>query len=344
MGWIAGLGAVAGGLISANSSANAAKGMQYRPWNSNMAGVGGVQMRNNMISYTPDMRMQNATNPLMYGALNQYQQGQQNSLGQDFLRNIYGQAQGESVGQLGSLQDSAASITPYQGQNFMSNLNGGMLGSFDPNQAGSNYTNMLRQQALPQEQQATASAMTGLFNKGRLGTTGGMNAMGELQNQQQQSDLGRQIAGQQYGLQSQLQSQQGYDQARMNQQGMMMNNFNTNQQGMMNQFGMDQGMFQRNLDLYTNSSTATQDRFQRALQLFGGENALNQQNLNDFTGLLGAQQSQQQTLMDQARIAASVGSAQTSANSNAAQIRNQGNQDLIAGFLGAANAYAGSKK
>jgi len=123
-----------------------------------------------------------------------------------------------------------------------------------------------------------------------------------------------------------------------------MNNMLTNQQGQMNQFGLDQGLFQRNLDLYTNSQTATQDRFNRALQLFGGENALNQQNLANFQGLLGSQQSQQQGLMDLARIGASVGQAQTTANANAAMMRNQGNQDLIAGFMSAANAYANRNK
>jgi hypothetical protein len=267
-------------------------------------------------------------------------------LGQDFLRSIYGVADSETGGNLTALQQAASNSTPYQNQDFGSNqaLNAGMLSNFNPNQAAANYTDLLRQQAMPGEQQATQSALSGLFASGRLGTTGGAQQMGQLQQAQQQADIQRQIAGQQYGLQSQIQAQQGYDQARANQQGLMMNNMLTNQQGQMNQFGLDQGLFQRNLDLYTNSQTATQDRFNRALQLFGGENALNQQNLANFQGLLGSQQSQQQGLMDLARIGASVGQAQTTANANAAMMRNQGNQDLIAGFMSAANAYANRNK
>jgi hypothetical protein len=87
--------------------------------------------------------------------------------------------------------------------------------------------------------------------------------------------------------------------------------------------------------LYTASNSATQDRFARAMQLFGGENALNQQFLGNFQGLLGSQQSQQQQIMDLSRIGASVGQSQTTANANAAAMRNQGNQDMIAGFMSA---------
>lgn len=425
MGWIAGIGALAGGVLSYAGSRSAANGSKYRPWNSNMPGVGSVEMRNGMISYRPDMQMQNATNPLMYGALDQFAQGQQNALGQDFLRSEYnasntgsaGALQGllnasqmpqsqffgdpntfqQQAGMAGALgnQSMLQSLGGYGGQNFMSagqqmlqgyqpqdfsQLRGNMLSNFDPNQAAASYTNLLRQQAMPAEQQATASALTGLFGSGRLGTTGGANQMSALASSQQQADLGRQVAGQQYGLQQQLMAQQGLDSALNAEQGRQLNAFNANQMGMSNQYGMAQGLaqtgaglfgsalnnaglgmglsqsadafgfdrlmglnqtgFDRANQLYTASNTATQDRFARAMQLFGGENALNQQNLSNFTGLLGAQQSQQQTLMDQARIAASVGQAQTAANANAAMIRNQGNQDMIAGFLGAANAYA----
>lgn len=268
----------------------------------------------------------------------------------------------------------------YQNQDFLGGVNGGMLGNFNPNDASSNYTNLLRQQAQPMEQQAASSALTSLFGSGRLGTTGGQNAYGQLINQQNQADIGRQVAGQQFGLQQQLQAQQGYDAARANQQGLMLNQFGANQAGQQQQFGLAQqlgqtgaglygsslnnaGMglgigqaadqfgfsrqqgqadtgFNRAQQLYTSSDTATQDRFNRALQLFGGENAIGQQALSNYQGLLGSQQSQQQQLLDLGRLGSSVGTAQTAANANAAQYRNQGNQDLIAGFLGAANAYS----
>ena len=429
MGWIAGIGALAGGVMSYMGSKNASKSMQYRPWNSNMPGVGSVQMQNGMISYRPDMQLQNATNPLMYGALDQYAQGQQNALGQDFLRNEYNAANtgaaGGLMGLLGAsglpnsffgngdqFQQQAGmaqgignqalmqGFGGYGGQNFLNagqnmlqqgytpqgfdQLRGNMLSNFNPNEAASNYTNLLRQQAMPAEQQATASALTGLFGSGRLGTTGGANQMSGLAAAQQQADIGRQVAGQQYGLQQQLMAQQGLDSALNAEQGRQLGAFNANQMGMMNQYGMasqlansgaglfgqaynnaglgmglgqsadafgfdrmmglNQAGWDRANSLYTASNTATQDRFNRAMQLFGGENALNQQYLSNFTGLLGAQQSQQQTLMDQARIAASVGQAQTAAGANAAMMRNQGNQDLIAGFMAAADAYRNKDK
>lgn len=271
----------------------------------------------------------------------------------------------------------------YQQQNF-NNLRGNMLTNFDPNEAAASYTNLLRQQAMPAEQQATASAMTGLFGSGRLGTTGGANQMGALASSQQQADIGRQVAGQQYGLQQQLMAQQGLDSALNAEQGRQLGAFGANQQGMMNQYGIAQGLSQtgaglfgsslqnaglgmgigqqadafgfdrmmglnqagwdRANSLYTASNSATQDRFNRAMQLFGGENAMNQQNLADFNGFLGSQQSQYQQLMDMARIGASVGQSQTTANANAAMLRNQGNQDMIAGFLGAVNAYTNRDK
>lgn len=343
MAWIAALGAVAGGMLSSSSSRSAARSARYSPWDTVMPGVGSARFTNGHLQLMGDSDVSQMTYLPMRDAMNRYTQGQENALGQDFLRNTYGQSDMSSLGQLYNLNQAVNTPSQYQGSDFMSQLNSGMLSNFNPTEAANQYTSLLRQQAMPQEQQAVSSALTGLFKGGRLGTTGGANQMQALASAQSQADLGRQIAGQQHGLQQQLMAQQGYDQARANQQGLMLNSFGANQQGMMNQFGMDQGMFGRQLDLYTNSASATQDRFQRAMQLFGSENALNQQALSDFSGLLGARQSQAQTTMDLARIGASVGQAQSTANANAAMIRNQGNQDMIAGFMGALNAYTNSR-
>ena len=343
MAWIAAAAAIGGGLLSSRSSSNAAQGMKYQPWSTSLPGVGNASFMNGQLNLQPGwdtIRMGNMLRPLQDQALGNYQLGQQNALGSDFLRGNYNQANMADFGSLMQLQNAVGQRTPYGGADFMSGVNGGMLGNFDPNQAASQYTNLLRQQAMPQEQQAAAEALTNLYGSGRLGTTGGMNAYQGLMNTQNQADIGRQIAGQQFGLQQQLQSQQGYDAARQAQQGLMLNQFGANQQGMMNQFGMDQGMFGRNLDLYTNSATATQDRFMRAMQLFGGENAQNQQYLSDFSGLLGAQQSQNQQLLDVGRLGAGVGQAQNTSNANAAMIRNQSNQDMIAGFMNAIGSWA----
>jgi hypothetical protein len=332
------------------------------------------------------------------------------------------QAQGGYGGQ-NFLNQGQNLLGPYQQQNF-SNLGGNLLTNFDPNAASADYTNLLRAQAQPGEQQAASSALTKLFGSGRLGTTGGMNAYQGLMDSQNQADIGRQIAGQQFGLQQQLQAQQGRDAALTAEQNRQLGGFGANQQGMMNQYGLAQSLgstgaglmgsafqnaalglgvgqqadafgfnrlmgtnqeaynrgitsnqmdfdqqmalnqagfdrsfgmnqldynrqlglnqlgFDRANSLYTASDTATQDRFMRALQLFGGENAMNQQYLSNFQGLLGAGQSQQQMGLDLARIGASVGQSQTAAGANAAAIRNQGNQDMIAGFMNAIGSWA----
>lgn len=94
--------------------------------------------------------------------------------------------------------------SPLGGQ-FNSSASGflGSLGSFDPNQAASDYTNQLRATAMPQEQRATSSALTNLFNTGRLGTTGGSQLFADLDQSQQQADIQRQLAGKQYAGQEQ---------------------------------------------------------------------------------------------------------------------------------------------
>jgi hypothetical protein len=270
----------------------------------------------------------------------------------------------------------------YRPQNF-NNLQGNMIANFNPNQAGSDYTNMLRASAQPQEQQAVASQMDSLFGNGRLGTTGGATMMGQLSQAQQQADIQRQIAGQQYGLSSQLQAQQGYDSALNAEQGRQIGGYNTNQSALYNQLGMASQLaqtgaglygsaynnaglglsvgqnadqfgfnrmmglndtnYQRGLDMNNINYSRTQDRFNRSLQLFGADNAVGQQDLNNFSNLLGMQQSNNQQLMDLSRIGASVGQSQTAANANAAQIRNQGNQDAIAGALQAYQNYQKNK-
>jgi hypothetical protein len=346
MAWIAAIASIAGGYLSSQSAKKGAKGGQYQPWNAQVADLGyaGFDRGQLNMSYSlPTWRQQDRLAGLQNQALDQYVIGQSDRLGSDFLRESYNNANTGQAANLQGLVNAAGSAPQYSATNF-GNLTGNMLGNFDPQAAGQEYTNMLRQGAMPGEQQATASALSGLFNRGRLGTTGGANQMGALQSSQQQADLQRQLAGQQFGLQQQLQQQQGYDAALNAEQGRQIGAFGANQQGMMNQFDMSQGMFGRNLDLYTNSATATQDRFQRALQMFGADNALQQQDLSNFQGLLGAQQSNQQGLLDIGRLGASVGQAQTAANSNAAMLRNQGNQDMIAGFLGAVNAYTSKDK
>lgn len=56
----------------------------------------------------------------------------------------------------------------------------------------------LRGAARPQEERAVNSAMQGLFSSGRLGTTGGARAMGEVAQQQELADLGRVVNSQDF--------------------------------------------------------------------------------------------------------------------------------------------------
>lgn len=495
MAWIGALAGLAGSYLSNQSSNSAAEGMRYQPWTTSMPGVGNAQFYGGRLNIQDgNPALSRALQQGQMGSLGQFFQGQQNQLGQAYLRDAtanadnsqaaglqglmgsgglpqfhnltniqsgvpntqsaYGvnqglpnsffgdqsqfQNQANQAQQLGSMGLQQAQggyggqnfmnagqgfLGPYQQQNF-SNLRGNMLSNFDPNKASSDYTNLLRAQAMPAEQQAASGALSKLFGSGRLGTTGGQTAYQGLMDSQNQADIGRQVAGQQFGLGQQLQAQQGIDSALNNEQGRQLGGFGANQQGMMNQYGLAQGLsqagaglmgsafgnaaaglglgqnadafgfnrqmgvnqagydrgmnanqvdfgqqmargqmgfdqsyglnqmdynrqlqqnqlgFDRANSLYTSSNNATQDRFNRALQLFGGENAYNQQQLGNFQGLLGAQQSQNQQGMDLARIGASVGQSQTTANSNAAMMRNSSNQDMIAGFMNAIGGWA----
>jgi hypothetical protein len=294
--------------------------------------------------------------------------GQQFAQQAQQAQNLGTQALNQAAGGYGgqSFMNAGQNLLNGQGQDYTGNLQNNL----NPGQAATDYTNLLRQQALPGEQQATASALTGLFNKGRLGTTGGANQMGALQQAQQQADLGRQVAGQQFGLQQNIQQQQAYDAALNNEQNRQLNNYGAAQSlagtgaglfgqslnnaglgmglgqsadafGFDRMMGLNQTQWDRQNQLYTASNTATQDRFNRAMQMFGLNNAHAQQEMANFQGLFGTQQAQMQGQLDLARLGASVGQSQAGAGVAAAQMRNQGNQDLIAGFLGAINQYTG---
>lgn len=427
MAWIGALITAAGAYASSQSTKKAAKGAQYRPWNTSMMGLGGAQFADGFLSLNPSSEMQaqnHLLNQLQMASLAKYGQGQQNALGQDFLRGAF--VDSNSADSLGGINAGLPSsfygneaifqnqanlgqeigtnaltqgLTGYGGQNFLnagqsflnpyqaqdfSQLRNNLLTNFDPNQAASQYTDLLRQQAMPEEQRAVNSTMSNLFGTGRLGTTGGANVMGRLAEAQNQADLARQIAGQQFGLQQQLQAQAGLDAALNAEQGRQLGAFGANQTGMLNQFGLAQSLastganlygsaynnaalgmgigqqadtfgfnrlmglnqaeFDRALTLNDMNYSRTQDRFNRAFQLFGAENALNQQDLANFQGLLGGQHANNQQLLDLARIGASVGQAQTAAGAQSAMLRNQANQDMIAGFLGAYNSYQQNKK
>jgi hypothetical protein len=250
-----------------------------------------------------------------------------------FQNQAYG---AQNVGTMGLHQ----AMNGFGGSNYL-NAGQQMLqqGMQSPQAAAQHYTDLLRQQALPQEQQAASSMMNNLFARGRLGTTGGANQMGALQSAQSQADIQRQIAGQDFGFNQRLQ-QLGAAQSLSN-QGVGMFGAGMQNAGMGLNIGQqaDAFGFNRMMGLNQENYSRTQDRFNRGMQMFGLDMGLKQQDLLDAGTLAGLRQGENQQLMDLGRIGASVGSAQASAGAQAAQIRNAGTQNAIAGMMGAFDSW-----
>lgn len=201
------------------------------------------------------------------------------------------------------------SLSTGIGDQFNSASSGflGALGSFNPQDAASSYTNNLRAQALPQQQQAAQSLAQNLFNTGRLGSTGGANLYGQLTQAQNQQDLGFQLAGQQYG---------GQEQSRIAGLGQSLGQAGTGinaQYGQLNnQFQNDQ--FNRNIqsDQYTNQRA--QQRFQNAMSLFGSGLQNQQVQQGNALGLLQGAQGLDQNLLQAIGIGGTMGAQQSNAN------------------------------
>jgi hypothetical protein len=394
MGWAALAGAVITSGASMYNSNKAAKASGYRPVRMDMQGLGIIGTDKGQLQVWEDADQQQRR-LLQQGyegqAMNAYADGPSsaryrhrlgnygmdansaNALPSTFFGNG-GMFQNQAYGsQMLGNQSLQQAMGGYGGGNFLGmgqqmlgnygqqNLGRNMITNFDPSQAGNDFTNLLRQQAQPQEQQAASSMMNNLFSRGRLGTTGGANQMSGLASAQQQADVARQVQGQQFGLQHQLMQQQGYDQALNNEQGRQMSHL-----GMAgNLAGMGAGLygqsydnanlamgmgqqadafgFNRMMGLNEANYGRTQDRFARNMQLFGADASLRQQDLQDMGFFANMRQADQQQLLDMARISASAGQAQTAAAGNAAAIKNQGTQNAIAGMMGAWDTYMSSK-
>lgn len=133
--------------------------------------------------------------PVAWGLLNQAT----NNLGQpatnlDFLTHLFSQ----QVGQTPRFDPVYGTINPNaELLAGMQSLFGSSLGTAgaSPFALGSQATKALQAGALPEQKRATFSAMDRLFQKGRLGSTGGANVMGRLAEAQQKEDLDFQVAG-----------------------------------------------------------------------------------------------------------------------------------------------------
>lgn len=162
------------------------------------------------------------------------------------------------------------------------------LGQVNPNQLSSDYTANLRAQANPGNQRAADSLASRLFATGGLGSSGGANLMGGLQEAQDQQDLGFQLAGKQYA---------GQEQSRM--------------------AGLAQGFAQQGDQLQNSTNVRATQRFQNAMQLFGAgqQNAQGQNSAG--LGMLNGSLGLDQNLLNTIQMGGYLGGAQSNANATA---------------------------
>jgi hypothetical protein len=229
----------------------------------------------------------------------------------------------------------------------------GLLDSAAPtsfNDLAAQRLTALRDQARPGEQRAVDAKFNNLFASGRLGTEGGARGIQALADSQNQADLGRQInsldfaqgqsnqerafAAQQQQLGASLVGQGfqgiGMDQAR----AMGLGNMGANIFGMQGQTEAARlGAFQT---ADQSAISRGQRRLGEAQAMFGFGDALTQTGLDRSAQQLGMSQSMDQALLDQARLGASVGQAQSTAGANAGALAmkgaNGGVGTALAGF------------
>lgn len=236
------------------------------------------------------------------------------------------------------VSDSALSL----GRSFLS---GGAPTSF--NQLAAERLSSLRGLAKPAEERLVNSRINNLFSQGRLGTTGGANILGELSDSLAREDMGRVIASQDFA-QNQineernfLQGQQGLGTTLMDMglRGITAEQSNALQRGgfgaeLLRLAAANRGGALASVEA---SDTASLSRGQRRLgnaqSLFNFGDAMDASELDRALAALGGSQTIDQTLMDQARIGASVGSAQASAGANAGALRAQGSGSILGGAL-----------
>lgn len=340
-------------LYSSHQNANAnqsaanqyAQQTKYNPYNIS-AGNSGVVFNGNNAAASLSPQYQQLQQQLTSGAGGLLgglgQQYGQNGGVNPYLQSQFDQYNGQTMG------SNAASLQPYGnlgpqlssnvGDQFNATAGGflGGLGSFDPNQAAQSYSQNLRAQAAPGNQLAAENTAQGLFNSGRLGSTGGANVLGQLTQAQNQQDLGFQIAGQQYGGQEQNRLAglaQSFGQA-----GTGINNqmAQTNDQ-------MTNSAFNRastiNQMQYNQVNQRADARFQNAMQLFGAGQQGLQNQLQGGLGMLQGSQGLDQNLLNTIGMGGYLGGASSNANSNAynpsMQANVAGNNSKSAGLLNA---------
>ena len=113
------------------------------------------------------------------------------------------QAAGAALGLLGEGAAGARSLTGTLAGTGGELLRGAAGGAPSFNQLASERLASLRASARPAEERTTQSALERLYSQGRLGTTGGQRALGELARAQEEADIARTIAAQDFAQQQQ---------------------------------------------------------------------------------------------------------------------------------------------
>lgn len=214
----------------------------------------------------------------------------------------------------------------------------------------------LRDAARPSEERAVDSKLNNLFANGRLGSTGGARAMGELALQQEIADQNRVINSQDFANSQQNQQRQFYQQQQqtgMNLFGTALNAANQDASVALSQGQLGANMFGQQGSSMSGSIAASQasrdDVISRAQgRMAGAENLFNfgtgveQQGIDRALQSLGAIQTTEAASNDLGNISIGAGAAGASAGANAGQLALAGNSSPLGAGLQGIGAFLGS--
>jgi hypothetical protein len=224
-------------------------------------------------------------------------------------------------------------------------LNGAGPSSF--NQLAAERLSALRGLAKPTEDRLVNSRINSLFSQGRLGTTGGSQLLGDLSEALGREDMARITSSQDFA-QNQLNTERQFVNSErglgaqllgMGMQGITAEQANALQRGgfgaeLLRLAGQSRGGAMSAIEASDASRLSRgQNRLATAQGLFNFGDALDASSLDRALASLGGAQTIDQTLLDQARIGASVGASQASAGANAGALRMQGSGSILGGAL-----------
>ena len=258
------------------------------------------------------------------------------------LEQMFGQ-QGAVQGQFGQQGLQAAFSGAGSSQSLaqdMAQRGQGLLDGGNFNALAAQRLTALREGARPTEDRAVDSKLGNLFSSGRLGTTGGSRAMGELgmqmeladQNRitqsqnfaQQQSNYERQLGA---SLTGQAFSGFGQEAQRLNAQGQLGANL---MQGQGRSTSAQLGAVQVGDQA---GASRVDRRLSNAQNMFGFGQDVEQGEFSKTMQLIGGQQAIQGGIMDLAKLGGSVGQMQAAAGSNVGQFLQQGGHSTTGAAL-----------